>query len=78
MKKKGEKSNLTQKEANDLFSYGKFNLPVKLANIIKVVMICSFFTKLVPIAPFLGLLSLILQYHVDKYLLLRRTKKPVK
>jgi ABC-type multidrug transport system permease subunit len=57
--KKGDKSDLTQSEANDLFSYGSFILPLKFANIITVVTVCAFYTKLIPIAPFLGMLSLV-------------------
>lgn len=48
----------------------------KLANTANLILVCLFYSPLIPGAPLVALFGMIFSYWVDKYLLLRRNRRP--
>ena len=73
---KGEKSKMTQREANKLAEGVDFDTPFLFASTIVTFAITCFFTPLIPMLPIISFIGLLYKYCIDKYLLLRRCKLP--
>ncbi len=67
---------MTQSELNKLFEQPQLNFSLKYCSKIKSFYVSCFFFYILPIGPFITLLFMLVQYWVDKYLILRRYKKP--
>jgi hypothetical protein len=74
---KGENTPMTQREAHNLFEEPELDLAVKNALLVKTMLLTAFFAPAVPFALIFAILGLILNYWVDKYLLLRRNIYPI-
>jgi hypothetical protein len=74
--KKGEKSILSQRQANLLFEGVEFMISERYAKTMLLFLLVCFFAYPIPLIPFIAFGGSILQYMVDKYLLLRRYKLP--
>jgi hypothetical protein len=74
--KKGEKSILSQRQANLLFEGVEFMISERYAKTMLLFMLVCFFAYPIPLIPLIAFGGSILQYMVDKYLLLRRYKLP--
>lgn len=74
--KQGESCTLTQLEANELFEETNFDAAQKYSNITKTLLMTAFYACLFPLALPISLIGVFISYWTDKYLLLRRHKKP--
>jgi hypothetical protein len=74
--KKREKSILSQRQANFLFEGVEFMISERYAKTMLLFLLVCFFAYPIPLIPFVAFGGSILQYMVDKYLLLRRYKLP--
>jgi len=74
---KGPKAIMTQAEANTLFEAPHHHMPYKYSNLIKTMLLTSFYAPAMPIAILISIIGLVVTYWVDKYLLLRRNSFPV-
>ncbi|CAD8109214.1 unnamed protein product [Paramecium primaurelia] len=75
IKNQGNQCTLTQREANILFEGTKSDLSQKYATIVKALMLTFFYAQLLPIGIPIALAFLLINYWVEKYLLLRRQSK---
>jgi hypothetical protein len=75
-KRKGDKSNLSQNEANILFEGNEFDISEKYAKTMLLNLIVCFFSYPIPMIPVVAFFGSIFRYLVEKYLLLRRHKIP--
>jgi len=66
-----EASNRTQEKINNYFRGKPFSLGERYTDFTKILFICFFYSSLIPNAPFIAFVSLILKYSADKYLILR-------
>ena len=73
-----DKNNCTvsQSELNRLFQQPNFSFSQKYASKIRSFLVACFFSYILPLGPFITAVFLAIQYWVDKYLILRRFKKP--
>lgn len=67
---------MTQKEANQWFEGTSMDLSFKYSILIKNMWLTCFYTSLIPTAMYILLIGLILTYMSEKYLVLRRYKRP--
>ena len=67
---------MTQKEANGWFEGSPMDLSFKYSILIKNMWLTCLYTSLIPTAVYILLVGLILTYLSEKYLLLRRYKRP--
>ena len=67
---------VSQSELNKLFEQPDFSFSRKYASKITAFHVACFFSYILPLGPFITAVFLGLQYWVDKYLILRRFKKP--
>jgi hypothetical protein len=74
--KKGEKSILSQRQANLLFEGVEFMISERYAKTMLLFLLVCLFAYPIPLIPFVAFGGSIFQYMVDKYLLLRRYKLP--
>jgi hypothetical protein len=74
--KRGEKSILSQRQANFLFEGVEFLIAERYAKTMLLFLIVCFFSYPIPLIPFVAFGGSVFQYMVDKYLLLRRCKVP--
>ncbi|CAI2381736.1 unnamed protein product [Moneuplotes crassus] len=75
-KRKGEKSKLTQRQANQLFLGPNMDIASAYSNTCLLFLVVSFYTPIMPILPMVAGAGVLLQYWVEKYLLLRRYSIP--
>ena len=73
---KGADSKLTQRKANSLFEGPPLDMAQRYANTMLIYIMTVFFAPLMAIAPVVGLGGNIFSYWVEKYLLLRRHRRP--
>ncbi|CAI2368266.1 unnamed protein product [Moneuplotes crassus] len=76
--RKGEKSMLTQKQANKLFEGPPFDMAQRYANTMLLICLAVFYISRIPIVSIILLFGAVFQYWLEKYLLLRRHKRPEK
>ena len=76
--RKGERSLLTQQEANVLGEAIPVNMPALCASMMKTVLLSLMYAPLLPIGVLIGIVALGIQYWVSKYMLLRRHRRPVR
>ena len=74
LKKKDNK--ILQLEANQAFEGPNFNYTFRFYTIFKTFAICMFYALVVPYGLLLGIVEMIFWYVCDKYVMLRRCKKP--
>jgi hypothetical protein len=74
--KKGEKSIMSQRQANLLFEGVEFMISERYAKTMLLFLLVCLFAYPIPLIPFVAFGGSIFQYMVDKYLLLRRYKLP--
>lgn len=70
--KEGDKSKMTQIEANILFEGHPVDLALRWANVNKTLIYTGTFIPFIPIGIFFSFIGFMICYWVDKYLLLRR------
>jgi len=75
--KKQVNHNLSQEEANQLFEEPGADVSRQYATIIKTVLFTMLYAPAMPIIIPISILGLVVEYRVDKYLLLRRQSTPV-
>lgn len=68
----GQRSPLSQKEANTLFEGHPADMALRYANVIKLMFFTASVSSIVPFGIPLSIAGLLVLYWVDKYLLLRR------
>jgi len=73
----GEGNPITQQKAHELFEEVEMDLSYQNSFLVKTVLVTAFFAPAVPFALVLSICGLILNYWVDKYLLLRRNSLPI-
>lgn len=73
----GEGNPITQQKAHELFEEVEMDLSYQNSFLVKTVLVSAFFAPAVPFALIISILGLILNYWVDKYLLLRRNSLPI-
>ena len=74
---RGQVYDMTQVELNKLFTPDDIKLNAVYAEMFRTVTVAVFFYELLPIGMLICLVSLFIQFHVNKYLLLRRYGKTV-
>jgi hypothetical protein len=74
----GEKCKLTQQEANILSEEVPINMPNLCAGLMKTYLLSLMYAPVLPIGLLIGLAAVMLQYWVNKYMLLRRHSRPVR
>ncbi|CAI2378511.1 unnamed protein product [Moneuplotes crassus] len=74
--RKGEKSKLTQRQANELFEGSPLDMAQRYSNTMLLFCMAVFYVFPMPIISVISLLGALFQYWLDKYLLLRRHKVP--
>jgi hypothetical protein len=67
---------LTQAEANALFEGPPVDLAQRYANVLKTLIVTFAYAPIVPVALMFSLAALVIEYWVDKVLLLRRHSRP--
>ena len=72
---KGEFVEITQKELNDLFEPPEMSMHTRYASIVRTFFVSCFFFDVLPIGMILCLIFMIIQFWVDKYMILRRYKR---
>ena len=75
-KNKGKQSLLTQKEANKLFEGPEPYIPDKYSSISSLMFYTAFYISFIPLGVILSLIGFTLYFIVDKYVMLRRYRKP--
>lgn len=75
-KKKGEKSKMTQREANKLYEGSVLDVAKGYADITLIFATTAFYTPLIPLLPALSFIGLYYQFWILKYKLLRKCKIP--
>lgn len=74
--RKGNKSKLTQRQANKLFEAPKMDMATSYAQTGLLFLLVCLYTPIQPILPIIALIGVFIQYWVEKYLLLRRCGIP--
>lgn len=72
---KGTLRHYTQKDLNQLYEPPEMNLHLRYCNIIRTFLVSVFFFEILPIGMVICLLFLIVQFWVDKLMVLRRYKR---
>ena len=67
---------ITQGEANQIWENPPVDMAQRYANYMKTLMIIFVFAPIFPVGLLIGSISMLLQYWMDKYLLLRRHARP--
>ncbi|CAI2379579.1 unnamed protein product [Moneuplotes crassus] len=75
-KSKGNKSKLTQKQANELFEGPPLDMAQRYSNTMLLFCMAVFYAFPMPIISVISLLGAVFQYWLEKYLLLKRHKVP--
>ena len=75
-KLKNKESFLTQKEANDLFEGQTLYMTNTLASAGNIILTSFFFSPILPFSFLFGFADLTILYWVNKYILLKRAKRP--
>lgn len=74
----GKFCGITQKELNEVYEAPDMSLFFRYSNSTKTFFVAVFFSYIVPMGPLICLVYLIMQYWMDKYLILRRYKAIIK
>ncbi|CAI2378713.1 unnamed protein product [Moneuplotes crassus] len=74
--RKGEKSKLTQRQANELFEGPPLDMAQRYSNTMLLFCMAVFYVFPMPIISVISLLGALFQYWLEKYLLLKRHKVP--
>ncbi len=77
LKSKGSNVLITQLEANTIFEPPQINFSRKYGENLAIVLAAGFYAPLFPPGVLLATLGLMVRYWIDKYLMLRRYKRPV-
>jgi hypothetical protein len=75
-KRKGENSKMTQRQANALFEGPVMDIATWYSTTGLLFCLICLYTPIVPILPLIGMAGVLLQYWIEKYLLLRRYQVP--
>ena len=67
---------MTQRQANQLFEGPKVDMAALYSRTGMLYFLVCFYTPLVPVIPMIALVGILVQYWVEKYLLLRRHRVP--
>ena len=73
---KGEKSKMSQRQANALFEGPPLDMAQRFANTMLLLLLTLFYFHLLPILPLIAGLGAVWQFWIEKYVLLRRHKIP--
>jgi len=73
----GTAGDTTQLEAHQMFELPVWDPSFCYAGALKDVMTCIFFQPILPLGPFLGIVSAFLMYWSQKYRLLRQSVRPI-
>ena len=73
---KGNKSTTTQRSANEYFEGPDFDISMRYATVMMILMMTAFYTPLIPIIPIISFFGAILAYWTEKFSLLRISKIP--
>ena len=76
--KKGKFCDLTQRELNEIYEGAEVTFFFRYGNIIRIYFVAVFFSYILPIGPLVCLLYLILQFWLDKFMIIRRYKTIVR
>jgi len=71
-----EKNTLNKIDVNKAYEGIPCNMAVNYSNVLKTLFMTVFFCPLIPIALPFGIVSVVLLYWSDKYILLRRNNSP--
>lgn len=66
----------TQRELNQIFENPPMNISLGYSYIFQTILTSVFFVSLFPLGPIINLFGIVLYYFIDKYLLVKRFKKP--
>lgn len=75
-KSKGDKSKMTQREANMLSEGPTMDPADVISNFMNMIMTCCFFSPIIPASIPLAFLSSVFYYWTTKYILVRKVKMP--
>lgn len=73
--REGLLDHFTQKEVNAMFEPPDVNIDVRYCNVVRTYLVTAFFFDMCPLVVPLCLCYLLVQFWVDKYLFLRRSKR---
>jgi hypothetical protein len=76
--REGNQCMLTQLEANQLMEGLPINMPNLCAGLMKTFLLSLMYAPVLPLGLVIGLVGILLQYWVNKYMLLRRHCRPVR
>lgn len=74
--RKGARSKLTQQQAHTLFEGPKVDLAARCSYLMKTYLVCMFYGPILPMAYPITMLSFVLEYWVDKFILFNRHVRP--
>lgn len=77
LKKDAEATGMTQSDANLAFEGTNMDVATRYASLVKTVWMTGLYAPLMPICVPISAIAIIIQYKLDKYLLLRRYKSPL-
>lgn len=75
-KAKGNDSEISQREANELCEGPPIDIPDSISNYMNLIMTCIFYSPMIPQAVVFGMVGTFLNYWMSKYMLLRVHKMP--
>jgi len=73
---RGITNNLTQSQANTLYEGSLLDMPKKYAEIIKIMLLASFYAPALPFSIIFTIIGLVLWFWIDKYVMLSRMGLP--
>ena len=76
--KRGEKSDYTQRELNELYEGQKISLENRYTNCLLIILIWCTYTVLLPVLPMICFFGILYQYLMIKYMLVRHHQRPRK
>ena len=76
MKLAGRSKFLSQGDANDLFEGPQVDMAQRYANVMKTMLVTFFYAPIIPLGFLISIVAIVLEYWMDKYLLLRRHSRP--
>ena len=67
----------TQEEINSIFEYQNADIAIIYARVMKTVIFTAFYAPIIPICIPVAILGLVLNYYIQKYLLVKRNSSPL-
>ena len=77
LSKPDNKSSMIQKDANDIMKGVELDPASLYSKVIKIYLQSVFFMPILPIAPLIAFFAILINYWVQKYVLLRRAARPI-